>query len=107
MTTTPNQDLPKINGITAKIGTAERRLAHLERRLDLRTNEYANGASADYDRAEMAMLKSAVACMRAHQAVVDSFGVLIYRNSGSDLATDIKAMLSPAELRRLRESLDQ
>lgn len=107
MTTTPNTDIPKINGLTAKIGTAERRLAHLERRLDLRTNEYNTGASADYDRAEMAMLKSAIMTMRAHQAVVDGHGVLIYRNSGSDLATDIKGMLSPNELRRLCEGLEQ
>lgn len=105
MNAQPNDDLPMITGLSAKIGTAERRIEHLERRITERSPNYEKSTSADFDRAEISMLNAAVKCMRAHQAVVSGQGVLIYRGTGTDLATDIKAMLSPRELERLKDAL--
>lgn len=96
---------PVINGLTAKIGTIERRIEHLERRIENRSSDYASSASADFDRAEIAALKAAIACMRTHGGAVHAKAVLFYRGSGTDLATDIKAVVTPHEIARMKGAL--
>ncbi len=107
MTTQPQtQEAPVvINGLSSKIGTIERRIEHLERRLESRSPDYATTASADFDRAEISALKAAVLCMRTHAGSIHAKAVLYYRGSGSDLATDIKAIVPENEIRRMKEHL--
>jgi hypothetical protein len=53
---------PATDGMSGKMAVLERRLDHLNRRLE--KGDYANTASADFDRAEMAALTTALQCMR-------------------------------------------
>lgn len=101
-----NETASPINGMSSKLGTLERRLEHLERRLDERGEAYRNCPAADFDRAEIAMLKAARTCMQTHQGAVNAKKVLYWRGSPTDLATDIKALgMSTDELAKLRGAL--
>lgn len=102
---TNTQDTQPIIGLTSKIGTLERRMEHLQRRLDARSRDYADSASADFDRAEIAAIRVAITCMRTHQQAATAKAVLFFRGSVTDLATDIKAVVPADELSKLAREL--
>lgn len=100
----PSQSQATISNMNSKIGTLERRMEHLQRRLDVRPT-YGETPSADFDRAEISALRAAIQCMRTQQGAIGAHGVLFYRGSGSDLATDIKALVAKDEVVRLVKAL--
>ncbi len=53
---------PYIDGLTAKVGTLERRRQHLARRLE--RADYTTTPAADFDRAEISALDGALDLMR-------------------------------------------
>jgi hypothetical protein len=61
----PDRGLPHIESVASKIVTAERRHAYLDDRL--KQGDYASSSSANYDRAELRMLESALKLLRYAQ----------------------------------------
>lgn len=57
---------PHIDGVNGKIATLERRRDHLKRRLE--RDDYTSSASADFDRAEVSALDSAIVALKHHNA---------------------------------------
>jgi hypothetical protein len=62
----PTGSLPRIESVTSKLGTAERRLEFLENKL-ARPGSYASTSSANYDRAEISMLRAAISLFKYAQ----------------------------------------
>jgi len=53
--------MPRIPGLRDKIATLERRLAHLDKRVN---DPGRRGASRDFDRAEASAVRAGIECMR-------------------------------------------
>lgn len=58
--------VPIIAGVNAKIGTLERRMQHLQRRLD--ADDYRSSNAAEFDRTEVEALRAAIRALRFHAA---------------------------------------